>query len=326
MDGSKKIVSLTSVMSKSPPRKRNIPVDARCGAFTQSNHGLSNEIARIKRIISAYEAENAKISSLLHHLDGALHSVSQRKLLYQDFEAELTAQIERLEQRRKRLVGLESAVNSFKFGDGDVDVETRHPIYIPPKPKLEESPRKRPVTKLAESQQGLLIKSMTRKVTRPTTMLAVTATDAVAPKSASKRMEEAIKTLGKLDDTSSKNNKESLARQELIKENEKLREIALNQERLLLIQKMKLRMCHDHRDLSSLRKILDQLEGGTFSKDEEASDISHCKIKISNLKSKIARERHRITSLGQPKSREEQAALTIQSAARGFLTRLRLAA
>ena len=139
-------------------------------------------------------------------------------------------------------------------------------------------------------------------------------------------MEEAIRTIGKFDDTSpSKSNKETLARQELIKENEKLREVALNQERLLLIQKMKLRLCHDHRDLSSLRKILDQLEGGTFSKDEEANDIAHCKIKISNLKAKIARERHRITSLGQPKSKEDQAAVTIQSAARGFLTRMKLA-
>jgi hypothetical protein len=33
---------------------------------------------------------------------------------------------------------------------------------------------------------------------------------------------------------------------DLLRENERLREIALDQEQSLLIEKMKLRLCHDH--------------------------------------------------------------------------------
>jgi hypothetical protein len=116
-------------------------------------------------------------------------------------------------------------------------------------------------------------------------------------------------------------NAASLERQKLLLENRKLTEIALGQERFLLVQKMRLRLYHDHRDMCRLRRVLNKLEGGgeDFSEDEDISE--KLRSRIYNLRHAIQREQGRIAALSNPQMERHEAATAIQKAWRGYCYR-----
>jgi hypothetical protein len=107
---------------------------------------------------------------------------------------------------------------------------------------------------------------------------------------------------------------------DLLRENERLREVALDQERSLLIEKMKLRLCHDHRDLLALRGCFARLRDSGELRAEN-DEIPNKKAQIGNLCDRIAKEKERVRRLQQGVTVETRAAVVIQSAARGFLLR-----
>lgn len=110
-------------------------------------------------------------------------------------------------------------------------------------------------------------------------------------------------------------------RKTLMSENKRLVELALSQERQMLLMKMRLRLCHDHRDLAQLRRVLNKLEGGgeDYREDEEITrDLKKC---IGNLKRAIEREKERIRVSSLPDTTEHDAAIVIQKTFRGWLYR-----
>jgi hypothetical protein len=113
-------------------------------------------------------------------------------------------------------------------------------------------------------------------------------------------------------------------RHNLLKENEDLIQIALGQEREMLVLKMKLRLWHDHRDLMRMRRILNKLEGGGGDYSEDEDITSKLKASIRNLQDAIPRERERIRVLKLDDGGEHDAAAVIQKNWRGYAYRLSL--
>jgi cysteinyl-tRNA synthetase len=113
-------------------------------------------------------------------------------------------------------------------------------------------------------------------------------------------------------------------RHNLMRENEDLIEIALAQEREMLVLKMKLRLWHDHRDLMRMRRILNKLEGGGGDYSEDEDITSKLKTSIRNLRDAIPRERERIRVLKLDDGGEHDAAAIIQKTWRGYAYRLAL--
>jgi DNA repair exonuclease SbcCD ATPase subunit len=116
----------------------------------------------------------------------------------------------------------------------------------------------------------------------------------------------------------------SVERQKLLLENRRLTELALGQERCMLIQKMRLRLFHDHRDVCRLRRILNKLEGGggDFGEDEDITE--KLKSRIHNLRKAIGREQERISRLTNPQMERHDAATAIQKTWRGYWYRMRM--
>jgi hypothetical protein len=114
----------------------------------------------------------------------------------------------------------------------------------------------------------------------------------------------------------------NVERQKLLQENRRLTEIALGQERVVLVQKMRLRLYHDHRDVCRLRRILNKMEGGGDDYAEDESITEKLKSRTQNLRRAIERERERIARLSGPQARRHEAAAIIQKAWRRYLYRL----
>lgn len=110
-------------------------------------------------------------------------------------------------------------------------------------------------------------------------------------------------------------------KQRLLVDNKKMIETALAQERCILLHKMKLRLYHDHRDLSHLRRVLNKMEGGggDYREDEEITE--NLKSAIKRLRDGIEAERERIRIASLPDTDEYDAAVIIQKNVRGFLYR-----
>ena len=111
-------------------------------------------------------------------------------------------------------------------------------------------------------------------------------------------------------------------KQRLLVDNKKMIETALAQERCILLHKMKLRLYHDHRDLSHLRRVLNKMEGGggDYREDEEITE--NLKAAIGRLRDGIEAERERIRIATLPDTDEYDAAVIIQKNVRGFLYRI----
>jgi hypothetical protein len=109
------------------------------------------------------------------------------------------------------------------------------------------------------------------------------------------------------------------SRASMLQEHWDLIEKALYLERLILIEKMKLRICHDHRDLAALRLKFEQIEEP--EDDECDPDEADLKRRIRNCREQIKREKARIAHERDPDSILNRAAASIQSAWRGFRCR-----
>lgn len=277
--------------------------------------GRKDDIARLQKVISDYKTDNTRMSSLIEHLDGSLVSIDQRRLLFKDFEAEMERLSERLSDRRKRIVEKELVLRSFKFpGADDIHVEKASPRTV----KTESAPRLEP-NRMTYSRTGFVVTPLGPRPEKATmTMTATSMSTMAATEPRAKRVRTALKHMR---EDAQPPKQEQAGRQELIKDNEELRTVALNQARLILLQKMKLKLCHDHRDLSALRKILDDIIGEKPTIDDERAMAEVYKVKIGNLKSRIAGERRRIEWIANKATTDDKAAIKIQSAMRGFLHR-----
>jgi len=113
-------------------------------------------------------------------------------------------------------------------------------------------------------------------------------------------------------------------KQLMTEEHKYLRECTLSYERRILLSRMKLRLYHDRRDLSMLRKNLNAFEGGGFSREEDEKIEHSLKTQIKNLKHYINHEKYRIAREKHPLAREHEAAAIIQAFWRGYITRRNL--
>lgn len=108
---------------------------------------------------------------------------------------------------------------------------------------------------------------------------------------------------------------------ELLSENKVLVNQALVQERTMLVLKMKMRLCHDHRDLEELRSILNKMMGGGKNIDEDQVIVSKYKEVISIIKDHIKEEKKRIEDVSKPYNVEHESAVIIQKTWRGYIYR-----
>lgn len=96
-----------------------------------------------------------------------------------------------------------------------------------------------------------------------------------------------------------------------------LRNKVLYYERLIILRKLQLKLCHDHRDLSVLRDRLEMITNGDYSETPESDMRSRCAL----LREMIEYEKDRIRLERAPFAEEYFAAITIQAAWRGYLAR-----
>ena len=105
-------------------------------------------------------------------------------------------------------------------------------------------------------------------------------------------------------------------------EHQKLTQQALYNERKIVLMRMRLKLCHDRRDLVALRENLNMFEGGgkTMILDKELEET--LKTQINNIKMKQQHERERIEHEKSPNIELHDAATAIQSLWRGYKTRM----
>jgi hypothetical protein len=107
-------------------------------------------------------------------------------------------------------------------------------------------------------------------------------------------------------------------RRAVMRENEELRELALNSDRRLVLQRMKLKLYHGRRAVEALRCFWN------FPGPDEEEMIQILKVKNDNVLYRIGLEKARIQELRTNQSEEKKAAISIQSLVRGFLVRRRI--
>jgi hypothetical protein len=105
-------------------------------------------------------------------------------------------------------------------------------------------------------------------------------------------------------------------------EHEELAEKALENERFIILSRMKLRLCHDHRDLASLRKQLEALNESEADESEQTTDELRGRCRV--VKSAMDYEKERIRKERWTCADEFFAAVSIQSSWRGFAYRREL--
>lgn len=96
-----------------------------------------------------------------------------------------------------------------------------------------------------------------------------------------------------------------------------LRNKALYYERLIILRKLQVKLCHDHRDLSVLRDRLERITNGDDVEPPESDMRARCAL----LREMIEYEKDRIRIEQAPFAEEYFAAMTIQAAWRGYLSR-----
>jgi hypothetical protein len=92
---------------------------------------------------------------------------------------------------------------------------------------------------------------------------------------------------------------------------------ALSLERMVLLARMRLRLCHDRRRLAELRAALGAIDGPEPARGAAAP----LRDRVRLCRARIAAERARIADERRPDAREHFAARAIQSAFRGFRAR-----
>ena len=115
---------------------------------------------------------------------------------------------------------------------------------------------------------------------------------------------------------------EESLRTKATQEHQKLTQQALYNERKIVLMRMKLKLCHDRRDLVALRENLNMFEGGgkTMILDKELEES--LKIQIHNIKLKQLHEKERIEHEKSPNIQMHDAATAFQSLWRGYKTRM----
>ena len=115
----------------------------------------------------------------------------------------------------------------------------------------------------------------------------------------------------------------SCQKSQVIEENRFLVEQALSLEQQNILYHLKLRVCHDHRDLCKLKCDITKIGDGETLTDEE-KEILQNKIIIRNLKKYIEHEKKRILERNIKDTPEDEAATKIQKYWRGFNARKQL--
>ena len=109
----------------------------------------------------------------------------------------------------------------------------------------------------------------------------------------------------------------SLERQILMNEHKHLTENCIYNDRLMVLYKMRLRICHDHRDLFELQRAIECLKNGSNEIFIEREKEKRARQRISNLKNMIESEKKRITQI-ENITKEEESAILIQKTWRGY--------
>ena len=112
----------------------------------------------------------------------------------------------------------------------------------------------------------------------------------------------------------------TLERQLLFNEYTLLKEKCVYNDRLMVLLKMKMRLCHDHRDLYELQRGIECLKTGSSDVFESRKKEANCKKRIANLKYMIELEKERVKKL-ENYDIEEESAVLIQKTWRGYSIR-----
>ena len=100
-------------------------------------------------------------------------------------------------------------------------------------------------------------------------------------------------------------------------EHKRLTSKSLYYERLIILRKLQLRLCHDHRDIDQLQTQFNNLDRD----HDEDETLNRLRQKCANLKQAIINEKDRIFTEKLPYATEHFAAVSIQSAWRGYIFR-----
>ena len=112
----------------------------------------------------------------------------------------------------------------------------------------------------------------------------------------------------------------SCQKSQVIEENRFLVEQALSLEQQNILYHLKLKVCHDHRDLCKLKCDITKITEGESLSDEE-KEILQNKLIIRNLKKYIEHEKKRAHDRNIKQTPEDEAATAIQKSWRGYMAR-----
>lgn len=115
---------------------------------------------------------------------------------------------------------------------------------------------------------------------------------------------------------------DSPGKAQLLDENERLIQIALHQEQETVIDRLKLKVFHDHRKIQWLKNLFERVRKGE-NIEHISDDAIDQKIRLKVLKEAIDYEKWRIAVLRSPHYRLNEAATIIQKTWRGYIQRLR---
>ncbi|OHS93134.1 hypothetical protein TRFO_40540 [Tritrichomonas foetus] len=334
----------TTFLGTKPKKKPRVITGSKNDPISKQATGIAKEKTKLLEIIKNYAEENEKLSLELELMENAMMSQADRERIFQEFEADYHILNDRLESRKAKLVEIDQLVSSFRCIEEKEEYEkmsnkTSQSVEFDPLMFSDQKIRNASSTKRKTRNSYFSLISTNVKypqlekysVVPPPQSLHITA---IPPKPVVRSVQKpqlipSSKVMKKFRESVATRPKTSIhrpldvSRQPLVEEHERLIAISLHLERQMLVQKMFLRLWHDHRDLTALRVSLNALEGGGESVEEESVIADRFKIKINNLRNKINREKDRLKYLSKKPNKQERAAISIQSLIRGYLVRRR---
>ncbi|KAK8884178.1 hypothetical protein M9Y10_043284 [Tritrichomonas musculus] len=291
---------------------------------TKALGAVPDQENRLKNQVREYTIKNQKLSEFIYHFENSATDLNERDNLIKDLQSILISHTFSLERRMKRIDDLEKQVSIFRKPSNEDELfDKQFPIKLPddscrihsarnnrrrndflPPPKYQK-PKRRifPPPKIEKPQE--------------------------------KQSADAL-NLNPLPEYNT--NQTNIA-----KEREKLIQKTLYLDRLISIQKLKLKLYHDHRKLSELKNELDMIQSEnwntiSFKKneaevddendsqngdfyEEDDTDLDSLKSSISLIEERIQNEKNRISMYQDKYYPIHDAAIDIQRVWRGFMLR-----
>lgn len=283
------------------------------GAAPDQENRLKNQVRELKN-------QNQYLSEFIQHFENSSNDLNERDNLIKDLQIVLIQHTSSLEKRLNRINDIEKQVKIFRsVSNEDEEFDKLYPIKLP-----DDTCR----TNSARNKRRRMDFAPPPKYQKPKRRIFP------PPKIEKTQNLATTNPLIPLSNTANLDSNQA----DFKKERDKLTQKTLYLDRLITIEKLKLKLCHDHRTLAELKNELDILQSEhvnlNYSKeneeenynefennDENEDDLEQLKDSIELIKERIQEEKSRISFYESKYYPINDAAIDIQRMWRGFLAR-----